>query len=231
MMRRGAGAGQVWPAPLRPKGARGSPAWRPAGGGRRCPAAGSLHPSAPDGEETRAAGDPPHGRGQPEEAASRRPGTVTAPLRPQGPRPEVTRWAGRGPPPRSGCGGGERSPGPAPSHKGEARNSARTGRRTRRVGGSVFPRGGSAGVAAVTAGRGRGLCPGILPKKAAGLFFSFPSERARQPRPGCSAGWRRAAPQDWALRPSSRRATSAQPGRGAGRSPDPAAPQPLSAAA
>lgn len=129
----------------------------------------SLHPSAPDGEEASAAGAPPHGRGQPGEQPSA--GRALSP--PRSARRSAAggnALAGRGPPPRPGCGGGERSPGPAPAHKGEARNRARTGRRTRRVGGSVPPRGGSGGGAAVTAGRGRGLCPGILPKKAAGLF-------------------------------------------------------------
>lgn len=230
MMRRGAGAGQVPSAALCPKGVPGGLLL----GGRQEAAAAawplglsSLHPSAPDGEETSAAGAPSHGRGQPEEAASRRPGTVTALLRPQGPRPEITRWPGWDHPHALAAAAESTLAAPLLHTKGR-RNSAQTG--PRRVGGSVLPQGSSGGGAAVRAGRGRGLCPGIRPKKAAGLFLSFSPETARQPRPGCSAGWRRAAPRGWALRLSSHRATSAQPGRGAGRSPDPAAPQLLSAA-
>lgn len=175
-MRRGAGARQVPPAALRPKGARGSPAGRPAGGGRRCPATGSLFsPSL----RPRQGGDEhcwrPSARPRAAGGGSLAPaGAVTSPLRPQGLRPEVTRWAGRGPPPRPGCGGGERSSGSTPSHKGEARNSSRTGRRTSRVG-------GSGGGAAVTAGRGRGLCPGILPKKPPVFSSPFPQREPGSP--------------------------------------------------
>uniref|UniRef100_A0A8C3NVU6 Erythrocyte membrane protein band 4.1-like 4A n=1 Tax=Cyanoderma ruficeps TaxID=181631 RepID=A0A8C3NVU6_9PASS len=223
MMRRGAGAGQVPSAALRPKGAPGGPG----------PAAGRRRPALPGRWVSLFSIPPPRTgrrRALPEEAASRRPRTVTALLRPQGQRPEVTRWPGWDHP-YAPAAAAESAPRAPLLHTKGRRNSAQTGRRARWVGGSVLPQGGSGGGAAVRAGRGRGLCPRILPKKAAGLFLSLPPGRTRQPRPGCSAGWRRSAAPGWALRLSSRRATSAQPGRGAGRSPDPAAPQPLSAAA
>lgn len=147
------------PAASRPEGAPGEAAQRPAGGGRRCPAPGlslsSLHPSAPDGEETGAAR---------QGSRRRRHWHCHRPAPPAGSAPGGSAPAGLGPPPRPG------SPGPLLQTKGR-RNSARTGRRTGRVGGSVLPQGGGA---AARAGRGRGLRPAILPKEAAGLFL-FPS--------------------------------------------------------
>lgn len=228
------GPGRCRPPLSAPKAPPGSPARRPAGGGRRCPTAGSLF--SPSLRLRRGGGErcrrlPARPRAAGEQRSAGRAPSPPPPRSARRLRGRRERAGRRGPPSRPGCGGRERFPGPAPAHKGEARNRARTGRRTRRVGGSVPPRGGSGVGATVTAGRRRGLCPGILPKKASGLFPPFPGERARQRRPGCWAGWRRAAPWGWALRPSSRRAPSAQPGRGAGCGPDPAAPQPLSAAA
>lgn len=190
MMRRGAGAGQVPSAALRPKGAPAEPC--PAAGRRR-PALPSRWvsllsiPPPPTGRRRALPAPPPHGRGQPGHGSPAPAGHCRRPARPAGSVAGGNALSGRGPPPQPDCGGGERSRGPSPAHKGEARNRARTGRRTGRVGGSVPPRGGSGGGAAVTAGRGRGLCAGILPKKAAGLSPPFPAESARQPRPGCSA--------------------------------------------
>lgn len=63
-----------------PLSAPKAPAGAPPGGRQEAAGAArplglsSLHPSAPDREETSSVGDPPHGRGQPEEAASLRPG-------------------------------------------------------------------------------------------------------------------------------------------------------------
>lgn len=195
--------GRCRPPLSAPKAPLGSPARRPAGGGRHCPAAGSVF--LPSLRPRRGGGQRcwhPHPRTA--ETAPVRPGAVTAPLRPQAPRPEE----------RAGRAG--TTPGPAAAHKGEARNRART----RRVGGLEPPRGGSGGGAAVTAG----LCPEIL-KKPPVFSPPFPAQRARQPRPGCRAGWGRVQ------RPSSLGAPSAQPGRKAGRGPEPAALQPRSATA
>lgn len=182
MMRRGAGAGQVPSAALRPKGASGEPC--PAAGRRRpaLPGRWVSVPSIPPPPTGRrpALLAPPRTAADSQERQPRAGQALSPPPSARRVRAQRNAAAERGPPPRPGCGGRERSPGPAPAHKGEARNRARTGRRTRRVGGLVPPRGGSGGGAAVTAGRGRGLCPGIL-KKPPVFFPRFPQREPGSP--------------------------------------------------
>lgn len=57
-------------------------------------------------------------------------------------------------------------------------------------------------------GAGEGCALRSFLKKPPVFSSSLPPESARQPRPGCRAGWRRAAPQGWALSLSSRGAPS-----------------------
>ncbi|XP_048148378.1 translation initiation factor IF-2-like [Corvus hawaiiensis] len=141
-MRAGAGAGQVPSATLRPKGAPGEPC--PAAGRRRPALPGrwvSLLsiPPPPTGRRRALPAPPPHGRGQPEDGSPAPAGHCRRPAPPAGSVAGGNALAGRGPPSRPGCGSVERSRGPSPAHKGEARNRARTGRRTGRVGGSRAP--------------------------------------------------------------------------------------------